>query len=304
MTALSALLLADGIWNGLFARNGGCRMQLAYCKRIWNTDAERLQAGLMRPAGGTAGREPISCLLNLHKAFRFDMHRCAPERNARIWRVFRSPRLLIQAWPGQFAAFEAFGGGRRDARQFDALRFRRGHGERHAVIVVPSVSPSIICPQDWLACRTKSVGCAGDAKTILKNWKRHWFAGCVRGTRGKIVPPVSPIIPSAARGERDLLESVARSMWFHRLRTGDERVAFRPLIRPPTACGEIFRREVSAQKPYSGQEYPALRIAPAPQRLFKRQTEQDSGARNGNATGIASAATPPVTRIRYGARQL
>ena len=155
------------------------------------------------PSRGTAGREPISCLLNLHKAFRFDMHRCAPERNARIWRVFRSPRLLIQAWPGQFAAFEAFGGGRRDARQFDALRFRRGHGERHAVIVVPSVSPSIICPQDWLACRTKSVGCAGDAKTILKkkNWKRHWFAGCVRGTRGKIVPPVSPIIPSAARGE-------------------------------------------------------------------------------------------------------
>ena len=37
-----------------------------------------------------------------------------------------------------------------------------------------------------------------------------------------------------------------------------------------------------------------MRIAPAPQRLFKRQTEQDGGARNGNATGIASAATPSL----------
>ena len=176
---------------------GGRNMERPVCAQWWlphaigilQADLEHgrraFAGGPHAPSRGTAGREPISCLLNLHKAFRFDMHRCAPERNARIWRVFRSPRLPIQAWPGQFAAFEAFGGGRRDARQFDALRFRRGHGERHAVIVVPSVSPSIICPQDWLACRTKSVGCAGDAKTILKNWKRHWFAGCVRGTRGK-----------------------------------------------------------------------------------------------------------------------
>ena len=38
-----------------------------------------------------------------------------------------------------------------------------------------------------------------------------------------------------------------------------------------------------------------MRIAPAPQRLFKRQTEQDSGARNGNATGIALVA---ITSLR------
>ena len=37
-------------------------MQLAYCKRIWNTAAERLQAGLMRPAGvPPAGNLSLAC---------------------------------------------------------------------------------------------------------------------------------------------------------------------------------------------------------------------------------------------------
>ena len=38
------------------------RMQLAYCQRIWNTAAERLQAGLMRPAGvPPAGNLSLAC---------------------------------------------------------------------------------------------------------------------------------------------------------------------------------------------------------------------------------------------------